>query len=67
MIGGCFKSGGLPVPGGCADCRAYQVLERQPGVSGIWHLRIVHHNACPTLARRRGRVPGSECDREGSR
>ncbi len=41
---------GRTIPGGCDDCLAYQVVEKQaPGV----YLNTVHHDAgCPWLAAR---------------
>lgn len=50
---------GVEVPGGCADCIAYQVVTA--GEEGIVNLRTYHDETCPwwqahqTRAQRRGR------------
>lgn len=36
---------GARVPGGCADCDAYQTVE--PAAAGVWLLAVHHDDACP--------------------
>jgi hypothetical protein len=45
---------GHRIPGGCADCDAYQVLSRQPDDTwGAVYVLTVHHDeTCPWLAQR---------------
>ena len=39
---------GAEVPGGCADCDAYQTV--RPLAEGIWNVTVHHDDGCPVLA-----------------
>lgn len=44
-----------PIPGGCDQCDAYQVLTPDPVHDGIYHLQVTHDDGCPFLRAREAR------------
>ena len=47
-IGDLFHSlTGRPLPGGCDDCDAFQIMEEDKTHPGVWHLVIHHDDECP--------------------
>ena len=42
---------GRRVPGGCDECNAYQTMEEDADLPGVFHIRIHHDDWCAFLAR----------------
>jgi len=43
---------GTDVPGGCDHCDAYQRVQPDPELDGLWHITTHHDGWCPWLQER---------------
>ena len=40
---------GMEIPGGCDHCDAYQTVDEDRELPGVWHMRVHHDDWCPFL------------------